>query len=422
VSSDPLARVLAAWSAHDAQPPTLGARAGGRVELLGNHTDYNGGLVLAAAIDRHTVVIGRPDATMELRVVALDCKEDEEPTDLIPIAALHASESTPVQDLPHGTAGLWTRYVRGVLWSLQLAYGPLRQGGILLIAGNIPQGAGLSSSASLQASLALALLTIGFESGPDPRSLSDNDRKQLARWLRRSENQFVGVASGILDQMTVLMGAPAQAVLLDCADEQCWRVSLGQPAPAIVVCDSRTSRELAEGMYNHRKAECDAIAEWFRAQGKLKAEEPLSAIDLADLEAAWQSLDPIARRRARHVLTENERVRLGSRALMRGDVASLGKLMIESQESSRADFENSSKHLDALVEAAKAAPGFIGAKLSGAGWAGCTVNLVEPAATEAFSNAVRSRYMAETGLDPHIWVCHAAAGAELLPGPFVPSI
>ena len=200
------------------------------------------------------------------------------------------------------------------------------------------------------------------------------------------------MASGLLDQFSVLFGTAGQAVRLDCRTLEYERLSLGEPAPAIVVCDSKTSRRLADGMYNRRRAECETVVEQFRSKAGYEHVRQLRDLSPDDLATAWDDLDPVARRRARHVVTENERVRIGSDLLRRGDTIGFAALMSASHASSRDDFENSSPALDALVGAAESAPGFLGGKLSGAGWAGCTVNLVRPERADDFAEAVAEAY------------------------------
>lgn len=397
-----LARARSAFADRFGGEPTTMAWAPGRVELLGNHTDYNGGLVMAAAIDRGTVVAGRRDPGQGRRasIAAVNLgQEDAFDLDVI--------EPTEV--------GEWSRYTRGVCWALSEWAGPIETGFEAVVLGNVPLGAGLSSSASLQASVAWFLIQLGLvpyrPSGDFTRDVGDLHRMQLAMTLRRSENEFVGVGSGLLDQFSSLFGRADHALFLDCDTLVHARLPLGNPAPAIVVCDTKTSRRLADGMYNQRKAESDRVAAAFRDRIPHRGEFRLSWVSLGQLEAEWDALDPVGRRRARHVLTENERVREGIEVLKAGDIASFGRLMSASHASSRDDFENSSPALDAMIEAAAASPGFLGGKLSGAGWAGCTVNLVSADRTDAFAESVRTRYAAETGITPEIHICRAADGA-----------
>ena len=199
---------------------------------------------------------------------------------------------------------------------------------------------------------------------------------------------------------------------LDCRSLDYARLPLGSPAPAIVVCDSKTSRHLVDGQYNQRREECERVVAYFQARKGTSQVSTLRDVTLDDLQQAWNQLDPIGRLRARHILTENERVRLGCEALLAGDLPGLGRLMTASHASSRDDFANSSPALDALVEAAERAPGFLGGKLSGAGWAGCTVNLVEADQAPAFADSVRSSYVQQTGIEPDIHVCQAAEARQ----------
>jgi galactokinase len=383
-----------------AAPTALGC-APGRVELLGNHTDYNGGLVMSAAVDRFTVVVGRPVAARNGDVVALDFDSQER------IELDHLVQSPP---------GSWQNYVKGVIWAIQEHHAsPLVSGFEIVITGNVPRGAGLSSSASLQASLACFLLQAGIVPAHSIDELrgdqADQARLTWARILSRSENDYVGVSSGLLDQFSSLMGRADHALFLDCKTTEHERLPLGDPAPAIVVCDSKTSRQLADGMYNRRRRECESVVAYFQGLRGADQVHQLRDITLADLEEHWERLDPIGRRRSRHVLTENLRVQRGVEALRSGALADFGKLISSSHLSSRDDFENSSPALDSLIEAAQSAPGFLGGKLSGAGWAGCTVNLVQAELTEAFAHWVRQDHALRVGVVPDVHVCAAAEGA-----------
>ena len=386
--------------AFEGHPTALG-RAPGRVELLGNHTDYNGGLVLAAAIDRSTVVVGRPRPGNEARVCSANLGEvDEFPVDAI---------------RPGGSSDSWGRYVRGVTWAIREAHGPLASGFEAALAGDVPIGAGLSSSASLQAAFALFLDGAGLSSSTGGLEADPSRRLGLAHTLRRSENEFVGVASGLLDQFSALFGKAGHAFVLDCRSLEYDLVPLGDPAPAIVVCDSKTSRRLADGMYNRRRAECERVVEYFQSRRPVGSVRQLRDLTLDELQDEWGALDPVGRLRARHVLTENARVVRGAEALRSGDLVGFGALISASHASSRDDFENSSPALDALFEAAEESPGFLGGKLSGAGWAGCSVNLVRSGEAEDFAESVRTGYDRRTGLIPDVHICHAADGASCRP-------
>ncbi len=381
---------------YSARPEVLGL-APGRVELLGNHTDYNGGLVMAAAIDRFTAVAGRMTDKREANSFTAD---------------LDQRDAFPLTDIPRGEAGSWVRYVRGVAWAMQERFGLMDSGFDLAMAGDVPIGAGLSSSASVQSAVALFLLKSGVFGPSAPSDLDDAARMDLAHVLRRSENEFVGVGSGLLDQFSVLFGKEDHALVLDCRSLAYERVPMGDPAPAIVVCDSRTSRRLADGKYNERRAECERVVAYFQALHPNREITQLRDLTHDDLTEEWPRLDPVGRLRARHVLTENDRVSHGAQALKGGDLAAFGRLMTLSHASSRDDFQNSSRELDFLIEVAQAAPGFLGGKLSGAGWAGCTVNLVESDRASAFADFVKGGYAKLSGQEPIIHICHAAVGAD----------
>ena len=389
---------LARAAAIDAfgESPTVVAQAPARVELLGNHTDHNGGLVLAAAIDRYTVVVGRASEGRQAAVRSTN---------------LGGVEAFAIDQLVPGEHGAWGQYVRGVTWALGENDGPLRSGFEAALAGDVPLGAGLSSSASLQAAFAMFLIAAGVIPDLTP-DLDDDARMALAKTLRRSENAFVGVASGLLDQFSCLFGRAGHALTLDCRSLAYDRLPLGDPAPSNVVVDSATSRRLADGMYNVRRAECEAVVKHFQERKGADAVRTLRDITLDELLGDWDTLNEGPRLRARHVLTENDRVVRGADALRSGDVVEFGRLMSASHASSRDDFQNSSTALDALVESAELAPGFLGGKLSGAGWAGCTVNLVDHDKTEAFSESVRIEYARRMGIAPTIHICRAADGAS----------
>jgi galactokinase len=392
------ARARAIFGARFGGAPTVVGRAPGRVELLGNHTDHNGGLVMAAALDRVTVVAARPADDGRARVWAEA------------FGASDAFDPGCFDRVEEG--GSWANYVRGVVWALAGAYGPITGGFEAAVVGNVPLGGGLSSSASLEAAVAMALVRAGLVPGVSA-DLDDPARMELARTLQKAENGFVGVSSGLLDQFSSLFGREDHAVYLDCRSLAFDRVPLGSPAtaPAIVVCDSKTSRRLADGMYNIRRAECETVVTYFQGLRGADRVKSLRDVSLDDLMEHWDRLDPVGRRRARHVLGENERVKKGVELLRNGDVAGFGTLMSQSHVSSRDDFQNSSRALDGLIEAAEAAPGYLGGKLSGAGWAGCTVNLVEADKAEAFAESVAVGYARRSGIEGSVVIGRAAPGA-----------
>ena len=324
-------------------------------------------------------------------------------------------DAFPLDAIEPPEAGTWSRYTRGVCWALSDWAGPLNSGFEAVILGDVPLGAGLSSSASLQASVAWFLIQLGLVPRRPPRDFTrdvgDLHRMELAMTLRRSENEFVGVGSGLLDQFSSLFGRADHALFLDCDTLVHDRLPLGTPAPTIIVCDTKTSRRLADGMYDQRRAECERVVAAFRDRIPHRGEFRLSWVSPGQLEADWDALDPVGRKRARHVLSENERVRRGIEALKVGDVVAFGRLMSASHASSRDDFENSSAALDAMIEAAEAAPGFLGGKLSGAAGPAARSTWSRPIAPATFAEAVRTHYARETGITPEVHVCRAADGA-----------
>ena len=357
-------------------------RAPGRVNLIGEHTDYNDGFVLPAAID------------LEIRIAYL-------PTDdrRVELDRLDGGERDGF-DLEVGRpkAGTWLDYVAGTAWALGEAGLPLT-GLRGVIASTLPPNAGLSSSAAIELASAWALLH---------DAAAGVDRFRLARLCQRAENAYVGVQSGLMDQFAESCGVAGSAVLLDCRSHD-WRAI---PLPAdveLVVCHTGSPRHLDGSAYNERRSQCEA------AVAALAAIDPairsLRDVTPVLLAAAGDRLDPIARRRADHVVSENERVLATLAALAAGDLATVGRLFAESHASLRDDFEVSSPELDAMVDIAAGVPGVIAARMTGAGFGGCTVNLVRPDAIGALRAAVDTRYPALTGLTPRVFAVQAVDGA-----------
>jgi galactokinase len=333
------------------------AKAPGRVNLIGEHTDYNDGFVMPMAIDRATTVTATPRRDRIVTAEARDLGQSDRFT-------LDRIEAT----------GSWRDYVRGVVGALSLEHGfDLR------IESDVPRGAGLSSSAALEVAVA--------------RALSDAPAIDLAILSQRVENEFVGVQCGVMDQLTVALAKADHALLLDCRDLTTRHIPIPAEA-AIVVCDSRMERRLASSGYNDRRAACQESA-------KLMGVETLRDATLDQVEQLPSSL----RGRARHVLTENERTIAAAVALTAGDLAALGELMNDSHRSMRDDFEIVPPQLDALASAIRETPGCFGARLTGGGFGGATVNLVSPEAIEA----VRAR--AES-LGAIFYLCRAADGVS----------
>jgi galactokinase len=363
--------------------PRLIVRAPGRVNLIGEHTDYNDGFVLPVAIDRATYVAARSRDDNQVQIVAADMNDQDE---FVLDVGLERSAAHP-----------WSNYIRGVAKGLLAAEHPLG-GANLLITSDVPRGAGLSSSAALEVAVGYA-----FQLLNKLNILGE----ELALLAQGAENSFVGVNSGIMDQFISVLGRAHHALLLDCRDLSYRLISI-PPTTAIVVCDSHVERALAASGYNQRRAECDEAVRLFKQwYPKIIALRDISVEQFRLHEA---ELPELIRARARHVITENDRAVRGAAALEQGDVATFGVLMNESHHSLRDDYEVSIRDLDILVEAARRVPGCYGSRLTGAGFGGCTVSLVEASAVEPFRREVAAAYREATGRDTTIYICRASDG------------
>ena len=359
-------------------------RAPGRVNLIGEHTDYNDGFVLPAAIEFYCWAAVAPRSDRKLVIHSENFHETiEEPLDsLSPLAKKH-----------------WANYPLGVAWALRQA-GKSLTGANIYITGDVPLGAGLSSSASVEVAVAFALLK---ENGREV------DRKELALLCQKAENEFVGAHVGIMDQFVSCHGRASHALLLDCRSLEHKFVKL--PADLqLVICNTMVKHELASGEYNSRRAECEEGVRILKIV--LPEIHALRDVTLSQLEAHSQNLAPKVIARCRHVITENARVKSAVAAFHSGDSKALGPLMQASHRSLRDDYEVSSKELDLMVEIASAQPGLIGARMTGGGFGGCTINLVETAAVNEFKRKVAAAYSSRTGLAPEIYVSPASEGAQ----------
>jgi galactokinase len=357
-------------------------RAPGRVNLIGEHTDYNDGLVLPAAIDREIRIAYLPTDDGRIEITREDSGE---------CASMAVDEARP----PDGS---WFDYVAGVATELRGA-GFAIHGLRGLIASTLPMNAGLSSSAALELAASWALLDDGA---------ADADPLRLARLAQRAENDYVGVNCGLMDQFASGCGVAGSALLLDCRSLD-WRpVALAQDL-RLVVCHSGSSRRLGGSEYNVRRAQCEAgVAALARLDSSVRS---LRDVTLELLDSAAADLDPVVLRRCHHVVAENERVRTTVAALESGDLGAVGDAFAAGHASCRDLFEISSAELDALVEVAIGVPGVVAARMTGGGFGGCTVNLVEPDAVDALRAAVETDYAARTGLTPMVLPVEVAAGA-----------
>lgn len=360
-------------------------RAPGRVNLIGEHTDYNEGLVLPAAID------------LEIRIAYVTT--DDRRVELVRLD--HRERDSFDLDAGRPRTRTWLDYVAGTAWALAEAGLPLK-GFRGVVASTLPPNAGLSSSAAIELASAWALLD---------DAAAGVDAFEMARLCQRAENAYVGVQSGLMDQFAEACGIAGAALLLDCRSSD-WRPIPLPTDLALVVCHTGSARHLDHSEYNTRRSQCDAAVTTLAVENP--AIHSLRDVTPELLTAAESRLSPVALRRARHVVSENERVGATVAALAAGDLAAVGELFAASHASLRDDFEVSSPELDAMVEVARIVPGVIAARMTGAGFGGCTVNLVRPDAVETLRVTVERDYTAQTGLAPRVLAVQAAAGVGRL--------
>jgi galactokinase len=358
-------------------------RAPGRINLIGEHTDYNDGFVLPAAIDFYTWAAIAPRNDRKLVLYSESFKESVE---------------TSLEDRAPARQH-WSDYVRGVALKLEDAGNRLR-GANLLIRGDVPIGSGLSSSASLEVAVATALL------GASNLSV---DRTDLALLCQEAENEFVGARCGIMDQFISCHGISDHALLLDCRSLD-YAVRPLATDISLVACNTMVRHQVAGGEYNKRRAECE---EGVRLLSRI-VPGVLALRDVCpeQLKQHASELPELIYRRCLHIVTENERVIQAAECLNVGDLAKFGELMAESHASLRDDYEVSCKELDWMVQLANQEDGVMGARMTGGGFGGCTVNLVRSDKVEAFCSRVSEGYRAKTGQVPEIYISRAAAGAE----------
>jgi len=358
-------------------------QAPGRVNLIGEHTDYNDGFVMPVAIDRHVILAARARQDGRVRLWSVDLNQAAE----FSLDAILTDADAP-----------WSNYVRGVANVLQLE-GFVLQGMDAAIAGNVPIGSGLSSSAAIEMASALAFCALHSLEIP---------LDQLALLCQRAENDFVGMRCGIMDPFIAALGQPGHALWIDCRSLEYDPV----PVPvevSIVVCDTMKRRGLVDSEYNARRQECQRGVELL--QQPFPGIRALRDVSSADLSRFGSLLPPVVRRRCMHVVSENERVTAAVDVLREGSVTQFGRLMDESHASLRRDYEVSCLELDLMVELARQAPGCLGARMTGAGFGGCTVNWVSVGQTERFAGQVSKQYLASTGVVPEVYICQASGGA-----------
>jgi len=364
--------------------------APGRVNLIGEHTDYSGGFVMPAAIDFSTLIAISPRTDGRFLAHSINFNERVD---------------QPIADLLAARAKSWSDYPAGVLWALRERGIPIENGFSLTIVGDVPLGAGLSSSASVEVATAFAVLgTLGIEM---PLS-------EIALLCQRAENAFVGANVGIMDQFVICCGQQDHAVMID-TRFLTYTLAPIPPTIRIVICNSMIKHSLAEGDggYNTRRAEMEAglhILQQHRPEI-----QALRDATMADLEKWGPEMSEKSLRRCRHVITEDNRVLAAVEAFKANDLTRFGQLMHEAQLSFRNDFEASCPEIDILIDLANKQPGCFGARLTGGGFGGCTVNLVAADQAAAFVEAMRAGYLAATGINAEIYTSRASAGAHAIP-------
>lgn len=357
-------------------------RAPGRINLIGEHTDYNDGFVMPAAIHFYCWVAICPARGRTVDVFSTNFNERR---------SFDLDRPQPLRD--------WSDYVQGVALMLQRS-GLNLQGAKILVSSDVPIGSGLSSSAALEVAAALALLG---------QQNTSYDRNQLALACQRAENEFVGALCGIMDQFIACHGKAGRLLLLDCRSLEYRLLPVPQDV-RLVICNTMVRHAIAAGEYNVRRSQCEeAVKLLSRTRPGISA---LRDATLEDLEEQGDSLAPEIQKRCRHVISENQRVAAAATCLEGGDLEGFGKLMAASHESLRCDYEVSCPELDLMVNLAQQIEGVYGARMTGGGFGGCTINLVASEAAADFQKEIASKYQAQTGMVPEIYVSTASEGAS----------
>ncbi len=367
-------------------PTPITIAAPGRVNLLGEHTDYNDGFVFPMAINNQMVIVGAPNNTNQVHLYSIDYE---------------ALDTFSLDHISLVKTNSWSNYVRGVCAMLIQAGYTLR-GMNIVLQGNVPQGAGLSSSAALEIAAALLIDEI--------HDLKVH-RVELVKLAQKAENEFVGVNCGIMDQFISMMGKAHHALLLDCRtlDYKLIPAQFEMMGYSVVVINSRVKRGLVDSEYNTRRAQCEAAVETLKPH--VPGIRALRDVTTEHLDLI-NDLPADLAKRARHVVTENQRVLDGVQALQDNNLTLFGELLYASHESLRDDYEVSCRELDLLVEIARSIPGTLGSRMTGAGFGGCTVSLVAKDAVNDFMTAIRERYRNQTGIEPQLFVFKASHGAH----------
>ena len=363
-------------------PPRI-FRAPGRVNLLGEHTDYNDGFVMPCAIGFSTQVAIYPRQDRKLVIHSEEFSEQCE---------------FDLENLPSRGKGVWSDYVLGIAVMLR-QMGHSTPGASLLVRGEVPIGAGLSSSAAIEVASALALLSLNCAKLSLP---------EVAQLCQRTENQFIGARVGIMDQFVSCLGKAGHALLLDCRSLEFKLIPIPDGL-RLVICNTMVKHEHSSGAYNRRREECDEgvklLSQWYPGISALRD------VSIEQLKQHAAHIPELIYKRCLHVVSENQRVLAGAKYLTDGNVDLFGGLMRESHRSLRDLFEVSCRELDVMAEIAESLQGYCGGRMTGGGFGGCTVNLVKTADAQNFAAQIAERYQAALGIKPDIYVCSAANGA-----------
>ncbi len=379
--------LVAAFRAHFSHDPVLVSVGPGRVNLIGEHTDYNGGFVLPIALKRDVRMAVRPRSDRRVRLLSVE---------------YNSAFDFDLDNLVHSSTVQWANYVMGVAWALAEKGIPL-VGMDVAISGNVPRASGLSSSAAIEVAAAMAFLEAagqtGVLTGPE-----------IALVAQRAENGFVGVNCGIMDQFISVLGRENHALLIDCRSLDYRLVPFPEEA-GIVIGNTKASRSLAGSAYNERRAQCEEGVRLLQAA--LPTITQLRDVSVEELEAHKELLPPVVYRRCRHIVHENQRVLDTVSALQAGDLQRVGTLMDASHASLRDDYEVSSPALDAMVTAMRSTPSCLGARLTGAGFGGCAIALVPAGEEQAVADAIFEKYPKATNIWPEVYTTRAASGARV---------
>jgi galactokinase len=369
------------FSSHFNAKPTFIVRAPGRVNLIGEHTDYNDGFVLPMAIDRAIWLALRPRSDDKIRIISLDLKTES---------------AFELHSLTRGDG--WIEYAKGVANELRKA-GYQLNGFEAIMTGDVPRGAGLSSSAAVELAIARAFAAVSNFEWNAPK---------MARIAQKAENEWVGVNCGIMDQMASAACREGHALFLDCRSLEIQHAPLPKGV-SVVILDTSTRRGLVESAYNERRSQCEEAARWF----KVKALRDVSIDEFNAKIKSELGLSDVAMKRARHIITENARVLEAIEVMRNGNVKRLGELFNASHASLRDDFEVTNDALNIMVTCAQEQDGCYGARMTGAGFGGCAVALVDEKKAGAFTHALSAAYRHRSGMEASVYICKASAGASL---------